>query len=126
MSVLALISDLMMQSQASSAAQRAGVTLRVVSSADALLEQATQMQKSEAPIELIVVDLSHPGLDPAGLMERLRPALSPGTATLAFGPHVHKARLEAAAAAGFASVMSRGQFHANMVSLLAGTIEPQR
>ncbi len=121
MSVLALISDLMMQSQASSAAARAGVTLRVVSSEDALLEQAAR----GAPIDLIVIDLSHPGLDPAGLMERLKPSLSPDTRTLAFGPHVHTARLEAAAAAGFTSVMSRGQFHANMEQLLAGKTGPR-
>ena len=124
MSILALISDLMMQSQASSAAQRAGVTMRVVSSEAALLEQATQAHQSKAPIELVIVDLSHPGLDPAGLMNRLKPDLSPKTATLAFGPHVHKARLEAAAAAGFTAVMSRGQFHANMENLLAGRIGP--
>lgn len=120
MSVLALISDLMMQSQASSAAERAGVTLRAVSSEDALVELAADLQQATQPLELVVVDLSHPGLDPAALMERLRPALSPGTATLAFGPHVHKARLEAATTAGFTAVMSRGQFHANMEQLLAG------
>jgi CheY-like chemotaxis protein len=123
MSVLALISDLMMQSQVSSAAARAGVSLRLVSSEDALAEQAAQLALAgSTPIDLVVVDLSHPGLDPAGLMERLRPALAPGTPTLAFGPHVHKGRLEAAAAAGFTAVLSRGQFHANMEPLLAGKI----
>ena len=114
MSVVALISELMMQSQVSGAAQRACAELVLVSSENALLEKI-----AEASPGLVVVDLSHPGLDPVQLMERLRPVLPAGAATLAFGPHVHKAKLEAAAAAGFTGVMSRGQFHANMDDLLA-------
>ena len=115
MSAIALVSDLMMQSQVSGAAERAGVSLVIVSSADALWAKATV-----TPPDLVVVDLSHPGLEPAALMQRLQPLLATGARTVAFGPHVHKARLEAAAAAGFTAVLSRGQFHANMEHLLAG------
>jgi DNA-binding NarL/FixJ family response regulator len=114
MPALALTSDLMMQSQVSGAAQRAGVDLVIVSNVDALVTQAT----AAAP-EMVIVDLSHPGIDPAALMEQLQPLLSPDTATLAFGPHVHKGLLAAATEAGFGSVISRGQFHANMVMILA-------
>jgi DNA-binding NarL/FixJ family response regulator len=114
MPALALISDLMMQSQVSGAAQRAGVSLQVVSSDSALIAKA----KESSP-QLVIVDLSHPGIDPAALLEQLQPLLPPGAATLAFGPHVHKELLAAANAAGFGSVISRGQFHANMVVILA-------
>lgn len=114
MSALALISDLMMQSQASAAARAAGVELRLVLSEDALVELAQQ----QSP-RLVIVDLSHPGVDPAGLVGRLGPLLSPECRLLAFGPHVHKGRLEAAASAGF-EVISRGQFHAQLDEIVRG------
>ncbi len=113
MAVMALVSELMMQSQLSGAARRAGVDLSVYSSEDALLAEA----ESRSP-QLVIVDLSHPGLDAAALLEKLRPKV--GTAlTLAFGPHVHRQQLDAATAAGYSSVLTRGQFHANMLMILA-------
>lgn len=115
MAVLALVSDLMMQSQVAGAAQRASVQLIVAGGEAQLLAIA-----AESDIDLVVVDLSHPGIDPARLMPELRPLLAASTRTLAFGPHVHKPLLEAAASAGFDVVLSRGQFHANMDQLLAG------
>ncbi len=115
MAVLALVSDLMMQSQVGGAAQRVGVQLIVASGEAQLLERA-----HDGAIELVVVDLSHPGIDPVRLMQGLKPLLAESSRTLAFGPHVHKPLLEAAASAGFDAVMSRGQFHASMDQLLAG------
>lgn len=115
MAVLALVSDLLMQSQVAGAAQRAGAVLDVASSEAQLLAKA-----AAGDIELVVVDLSHPGIDPTALMRSLKPLLADSSRTLAFGPHVHRSLIEAAAAAGFDAVMSRGQFHANMDQLLAG------
>ncbi len=115
MAVLALVSDLMMQSQVGGAAQRAGVQLIVASGEAQLLARA-----ADGAIDLVVVDLSHPGIDPVRLMQGLKPLLAESARTLAFGPHVHKPLLEAAALAGFDAVMSRGQFHATMDRLLAG------
>ena len=115
MAVLALVSDLMMQSQMSGAAQRAGVKLIVAGSESQLAARA-----AEGDVDLVVVDLSHPGIDPASIMQQLKPLLSAASRTLAFGPHVHKPLLETAAVAGFDAVMSRGQFHASMDRLLAG------
>lgn len=115
MAVLALVSDLMMQSQISGAAQRAGVKLLIAGSEAQLAARA-----AEGDVDLVVVDLSHPGIDPTRVMQELSPLLGEASRTLAFGPHVHKPLLEAAAAAGFDAVMSRGQFHASMDQLLAG------
>ncbi len=115
MPAAALISDLMMQSQVAAAAQRAAVELVVAGTEDTLLAAVESQQPS-----LVIVDLSHPGLDVGRLYARLEPLLAPGATTLAFGPHVHKARLEAASAAGFTRVLSRGQFHAQLDRLLAG------
>ncbi len=106
---LALISDLAMQSQAAAAAARAGTTLAVALTADALIDKAQAMRPS-----LVILDLSHPGLDVAATLARLKPLLAEGGVTLAFGPHVHHERLEAARAAGCDRVVSRGEFHARM------------
>lgn len=113
MSALALISDLMMQSQVTGAAARVGLDLAAVSSEASLLAKA-----QGDPPSLVIVDLSHPSLDPAELMDALRGHLAPGAHTVAFGPHVHKTRLEAAKRAGFEQVISRGQFHSSLDELL--------
>lgn len=114
MAALALISDLMMQSQASAAAKQAGVDLQVAFSEEALLAKA-----QATPHNLVVLDLSHPGLDPPALVARLKPLLGDQATIIAFGPHVHQSKLEAAAAAGCNLVLSRGQFHAQLDALLA-------
>jgi DNA-binding response OmpR family regulator len=109
MPAAALISELVMQSQLAAAAERAGVELTIAASEDALVEAAERLRPA-----LVIVDLTHPGLDAAELWNRLRPHLASDAQTVAFGPHVHKARLAAAAEAGYALVISRGQFHAQV------------
>jgi CheY-like chemotaxis protein len=112
MSVVALVSDLMMQSQVSAAGERVGVSLSLNSTPDALVRAAEL-----TPPRLIVIDLSHPGLAIDELVARLR-TVAPDAPIVAFGPHVHKDRLSAAQAAGCDRVVSRGQFHAQMDELL--------
>lgn len=114
MEVLALVSDLMMQSQVTGAAQRTGAQVTFALSPNSLAAKL-----AEASPELVIVDLTHPGLDVEQLMRDIGPALPESTTTLAFGPHVHKQKLEAAAAAGFKLVLTRGQFHGGLVQLLA-------
>src|SRR4051812_43657479 len=113
MTIVALVSDLAMQSQLSGAADRAGVIVEKVSSADALLAKI-----AVGPARLVIVDLSHPGLDPAQLMPAIKAHLPSDATLVAFGPHVHKSRLEAAVEAGCDVVISRGQFHAGMEEIL--------
>lgn len=113
MSTLALISDLMMQSHVSGAATRAGASLEIVGTADALLAKAEAGQPN-----LVILDLSHPGLEPGELMPRLKELIPSGAVTVAFGPHVHQQRLAAASAAGCELVISRGQFHAQTEEIL--------
>jgi DNA-binding NarL/FixJ family response regulator len=115
--VLALISDLAIQSQVTAAAVRAGVPLEVAGTADALV---AKLQPGAA--NRVIIDLSHPGLDTAEFVSRLL-AVEPSTRILAFGPHVHKGKLEAARAAGCETVLSRGEFHARMDALLRAMIE---
>jgi DNA-binding response OmpR family regulator len=113
MSAVALISDLVMQSHVAAAAERAGASVVRVSSNDALIAKLT-----DEPRALVILDLSHPGLDPSVLVPQVRELLPPGGVCLAFGPHVHTERLAAAAEAGADMVISRGQFHAQVDELL--------
>jgi DNA-binding NarL/FixJ family response regulator len=113
MAVLALISDLMMQSQVAGAATRAAAVLEIATTADALLARAAAGQPT-----LVIVDLSHPGIDPRELLGSLKRVLPVESVTLAFGPHVHAARLAEATEAGCDTVISRGQFHAQMDAIL--------
>jgi DNA-binding NarL/FixJ family response regulator len=87
--------------------------LEITGSTEALLAKAEVAQP-----HLVILDLSHPGLDPGQLVPRLVELIGPAAAILAFGPHVHEARLAAAAAAGCHSVISRGQFRAQMEQIL--------
>ena len=114
MSVLALIPDLLMQSQVRAAGQRAGVDLAFVPTSDALVEGAAAAQPG-----LIVIDLSQGGLDLQSLVPRIK-SIAAAARILAFGPHVHKGLLERAKEAGCDEVISRGQFHAEMDALMNG------
>ncbi len=113
MPAILLTSDLMTASQAQGAAARAGCPLKTVAGAAALVAEAAR----QAPT-LVIVDLTTPGLDIQALVPQLT-ELARRPQILAFGPHVHEARLEAAAAAGCDRVISRGQFHAQAEQILA-------
>lgn len=106
MDVLLISSDLMLSSQVSGAANRAGCELKIVPSITSGLEAL-----SEQPVVLVVLDLGTPGNEPAEVVPALRAATSNEMAIVSFGPHVHKQRLEAARQAGCDMVISRGQFH---------------
>lgn len=110
MRVLLITNDLMISSHVEGAAKRQGAQLDVVSYSRAI---------NKIPQEhynLVAVDLSAATGDVRALRE-LCPA---ETTLLAFGPHVHKAKLEEAREAGFDLVLSRGEFHARVDQLLAG------
>ncbi|MEX0978533.1 MAG: hypothetical protein WDZ48_06760 [Pirellulales bacterium] len=95
------------------AASRAGVAIALVASEEALVAKSESLRP-----QLVIVDLSHPGTDPWSLAHRLQGLLPDEAMTVAFGPHVHKERLTAAAEAGFRLVVSRGQFHAEVDEIL--------
>jgi CheY-like chemotaxis protein len=113
MSIVALISDLATRSHLAAAGTRVGATVEIASSAEMLLTKVESLRP-----RLVILDLSHPGLDPRDLVPRLKQLLGQRATLLAFGPHVHAARLAAASEAGCEVVMSRGQFHAQMDDIL--------
>jgi DNA-binding NarL/FixJ family response regulator len=112
MAALALVSDLVVQSQLSAAGERAGVTVEFARSVDGLLERAQAAQP-----RLVVVDLSEALSDLPRWVATVK-ELAPQASIVAFGPHVHRERLAEARDAGCDLVVSRGQFHAEMDSLL--------
>ncbi len=113
MDALLVSSDLMLSSQASGAASRAGCELRVVTNIAAGLEILSQQA-----IALVMLDLGTPGNEPAEVVPTLRAATENELAIVSFGPHVHKQRLEAARQAGCDMVISRGQFHSQAEEIL--------
>jgi len=121
---IVLTPDLMLRSQVSGAATRVGATVAVVSSAEQLLQRVAETLQQDSPSQpyLVVLDLSTDRIDVAELVTRLREALPAQSRLLAFGPHVHKQRLAAAAEAGCDAVLSRGEFHAHMDKIFGSIV----
>ncbi|MEN0111724.1 MAG: DNA-binding response regulator [Planctomycetota bacterium] len=112
MNALLITTDLMASSAAEGAARAAGATLRVVPPSQSL--DAARA----ASARVVAIDLTAKIDDLAELIAALREA-APGVAVVAYGPHVHEARLAAARDAGCDLVMSRGQFHRGFGEVLA-------
>ena len=111
MDALLISSDLMATSKADGAAARTGVALRSISPGGAV-----PLAEAESP-RLIIMDLTAPIVDIAQLVTDLRAAASEAR-IIAFGPHVHEVKLQAAQDAGCDQVLARGQFHKQIDQLL--------
>ena len=107
--VLLFSSDLMLISSAGGAAAAAGFVFRSASSIEDLIAKAT-------PTTVLCVDLGFAAVDPLLISEQLLTLTA--CSGIAFGPHVHTAKLAQAREAGFAKVMSRGQFVSRMIDEL--------
>lgn len=116
MTVWYLTDDLMFSSRVLSFAERAGHTVVMVAS-PALLADRIRQATSGDPPEIILLDLSLPGLQIQTTVDELRAAAAQAR-IIAYGPHVHVAKLEAAQAAGCDMVLSNGQFDRSFTSLL--------
>jgi DNA-binding response OmpR family regulator len=112
MQVVLLSSDLMVVSRVQGAAAHAGSVVRIAAEAT-----AAELHR-DAPADMVIVDLATPGLELSTLVSQLRSNTSNSPRVLAFGPHVHENRLEAAQLAGCDVVLSRGQFFSQIDSLL--------
>jgi CheY-like chemotaxis protein len=112
MMVLFLSSDLVFSSRLASAGKRVGCEVSAVSSVDAAV---ARMQAQ--PVKLVILDLATGDLDPASSVATLRNAKG-DVKIIAYAPHVHEAKLEAARAAGSDEVLTRGAFDSRMDELL--------
>ncbi len=119
MTAFLITNNLVFSSQVSGAAAKAGVTLRTSPGVQDFLDAASGAS-------LVMVDLSVPGMRIADLVNRARNLDSPPAEIVAFGPHVHEARLMAARSAGCDVVMSQGSFVSGMNEILARAAARER
>jgi hypothetical protein len=68
-------------------------------------------------VHLVVLDLSIPEVDVSALVSTVRKHAD-AAKVVAFGPHVHADKLDAARLAGCDEVVSRGQFFAQLDAIL--------
>ncbi len=110
--IILLASDLMLNSTISGLAAAVACPFR---SAGTVAEAINLLNESRG--NLFLVDLGLPGLD----VTELAAGVSEDTLqnAVAYGPHVHIQKLEAAKQAGFGRVMSRGGFSAAVGQLIA-------
>jgi CheY-like chemotaxis protein len=118
--VVVLTSDLTMASYVRGAAEQAGADCVTALDADSLVRR---LEEIAAPA-VVVVNLETRGLDIAALMPRLEGLSAAPRSVIAFGPHVHEDRLQAARDAGCTEVLSRGKFHAQSVEILTRGLAP--
>lgn len=112
LSVVLFSSDLMLISTVGGTATAAGHKFCSVSNSNDLVHRLAEDNV------LLCLDLSAAGADPAVLAQQIPSEIL--QSAIAFGPHVHTARLDAARQAGFGRVVSRGQFVSGVSGLLRG------
>ncbi len=108
-----LTNDLLFQSRFASVATAANVALV----ADRTPERLVSKLTDDSDVRLVIVDLTLEVGDLATALETLRKRC-PNASTVAYGPHVHEAKLQRAVDAGFDQVLTRGQFDRQMLTLL--------
>lgn len=113
MRILFLTKDLIFPSQISGMIQQKAGELKVVADEEQLLREAAQNS-----VALVILDLSTPGLNPKHLLPALRKQNSEIGPIVAFGPHVQASRLTAARQAGCDEVLTQGEFHHRVGSLI--------
>jgi CheY-like chemotaxis protein len=114
MAIVLLSNDLMVGSRVEGAALRAGAPFQSAGSEDDALRRC-----AERKTKLLLVDLASLSLSIEKLVDRARSMGTEQPAVIAFGPHVHKERLDAARQAGCDEVLSRGQFFAQLDAIVA-------
>lgn len=80
-------------------------------------ELAAALGSDAAETALVIIDMNGP-IDWQAVARAIRAASDPPP-TLAFGPHVDVESRRAAKAAGISRIVSNGQFHREMVDLIA-------
>jgi DNA-binding response OmpR family regulator len=117
--MILLTADMLVASQVSATARAHGWRVAVVGNEVDLAEQL----RVDRP-RLVLVDLSLPQLDISRVARWVRETDEGPPALVAFGPHVHTAKLSAAAAAGCDRVLARGQLSRNLKEILRDYLSP--
>lgn len=112
MDVVLLSADLMVVSRVQGVAEQVGAKVDAVSDVSQAIDRCDDLQA-----RLLIIDLSTASLD----LDSIREFASNATRSVrivAFGPHVHEDRLNAARAVGCDAVLSRGRFFQEIGPLL--------
>lgn len=112
MDVVLLSADLMSVSRVQGLAQQVGAKVHAVLNMMQAIDQCDELHAG-----LLIIDLSALSLE----FDAIREFASSATRSVrivAFGPHVHEDRLNAARAAGCDTVLSRGRFFQEIGRLL--------
>ena len=119
MCVVLLTTDLMLVAAAEGAAAKNNRQLVVASSSHDGIEKAATSTASA-----VVVDLKCVRTELGGLAEELRRLANNRITICGVAQHVHGHLLDAARAAGFDRVFTRGEFEIKLAALLAESAEP--
>jgi CheY-like chemotaxis protein len=111
-----LTSDLVFPSRVAGVAAKIGARMEIAASEPALLTKLRAVDSGEAVV--VLLDLSMSAIDAGQAVSALNALSPPPRAIIAFGPHVHEVKLDAARAAGCDLVLSRGQFNAQIGAVL--------
>jgi CheY-like chemotaxis protein len=111
--ILYLTNDLMFSSRVRAFAQPLGRQVFTSGSANSLLDRLKQ-----TPSDLVIVDLGTCKSELAGLVQSVRDQATGSVQVIAYASHVDETTLEAASAAGFDQVLTRGQFDRGLALLL--------
>ena len=114
-----LCDDLIFFSRVAATARAAGLEVKQVRTAAALLEMARQR-----PPGGVILDLHHEGLDLPALLAELRALGAAMPTTTAFGSHVEAETLRAARTAGCDRVLPRSRFATDLETDLAAWLTP--
>jgi CheY-like chemotaxis protein len=121
MSVLLLTDDLFTSSRVEGAAQRIAIRVKTVSDCASAISACHDQH-----VDVLLVDLSARAGDVASIREQFAKLAVDPPPLVAFGPHVHDQLLAAAADAGCDEVVSRGQFFAQLATILTRFVGPAR
>ncbi len=113
--LLAVTNDLMTAAPIEHAGRQLGLPLRTAS-----LAQCRELQQGSS-VQLVLLDLN--AVDQvAEAVTTLRTVLHKDVPIVAFGPHVHAEKLQAARQAGCTQVLTRGQFHGRANEIIAAAL----
>jgi CheY-like chemotaxis protein len=115
-----LTSDLVFPSRVAGIAAQLGAQQTTAATVESL---AAKLESISGPV-VALLDLSSPTIEPAVVVARLKSLPNPPKSIIAFGPHVHEAKLAAATAAGCDLVLTRGQFNSQINELLGRLLRP--
>lgn len=111
--IVLLATDLTISSRLQGATSRIGARLHSAAS----VAKAEELCSEKTPA-LLIIDLAMPNVE-LSFINKLKADAIKSPRIVAFGPHVHEARLAAAEAAGCDVVLSRGAFWSQIDALLA-------